>query len=696
MQSKNLLSARDRVADDGVLYESSTVKKRAQWHGSLGVVLASICVGALLVISRAGSPFERLGFDALFLTCPPAKIDDLIVVKLGDSAYRALGQTFPVFDRKLHAEFVRKLKADGARLVVFDVFFADPTPSDALLAAAIREHGNVVLGSDSAPVVHPLIKGTTQLDPAPAFIDLPGCRLGRVGLTRDSDLGVRKFLDDPADALSLHWVAAEAVGEVPAKAVAERERWIRYYGFGSSLPAIAFENALNAGPGYFRDKVVFIGGQPKTVYPSSEADEFFTALTRWTGETMAGVDIQATMFLNLVRREWLSKLRLEEELAIMGIAGLAFGALLSAMRPLPGLGLAAAGAALVWIAVIALSWSQRLWFNWAIIPLVQLPVAWLASAVFRMRRIERELGRAEVLETTERIRLDGAPAAVPQALEEMLPTLREPDRGTHVLIRDYELLRCVGRGAYGEVWLSRSVVGGYRAVKIVYRRNFGDERPFEREFEGVRNFEPISRSHPGWVSILHVARDDHGGHFYYVMEPADDLEGKPIDPATYRPKTLGALLTGRKRLPPAECIGIGIVLADALAALHDKGLVHRDVKPSNIVFMGGVAKLADIGLVSQAAKGGSFVGTEGYIPPEGPGTPLADIYSLGCVLFQAATGRNSPGRRAPEKEPEAEAETGEMKMLMEVIDRACESFYGKRFQTAAEMRDDLKRLARPN
>src|SRR5438874_11711060 len=64
------------------------------------------------------------------------------------------------------------------------------------------------------------------------------------------------------------------------------------------------------------------------------------------------------------------------------------------------------------------------------------------------------------------------------------------------IVPDHELLRCIGRGSYGEVWLARNVLGELRAVKIVYRNRFEHDRPFEREFEGIQKFEPISRAHP--------------------------------------------------------------------------------------------------------------------------------------------------------------------------------------------------------
>src|SRR3989442_388219 len=91
-------------------------------------------------------------------------------------------------------------------------------------------------------------------------------------------------------------------------------------------------------------------------------------------------------------------------------------------------------------------------------------------------------------------------------------------------IPDYEWLRSIGHGAYGVVWLARNVTGSFVALKVVSRAAFDHERPFEREFEGIKRFEPISRSDPSQLAILHVGRGD--GFFYYVMELADSV-GNP-------------------------------------------------------------------------------------------------------------------------------------------------------------------------
>jgi hypothetical protein len=69
------------------------------------------------------------------------------------------------------------------------------------------------------------------------------------------------------------------------------------------------------------------------------------------------------------------------------------------------------------------------------------------------------------------------------------------------VIPDHTLLRPIGRGAYGEVWLARNVMGAFRAVKVIWRSQFESERPYEREFAGIQRYEPVSRSSSGLVHV---------------------------------------------------------------------------------------------------------------------------------------------------------------------------------------------------
>jgi len=276
-------------------------------------------------------------------------------------------------------------------------------------------------------------------------------------------------------------------------------------------------------------------------------------------------------------------------------------------------------------------------------------------------------------------------------------------------IPDHTLRRPIGRGAYGEVWLAKNVMGAPRAVKIVWRRQFDTNRPYEREFAGIQRYEPVSRCADGLVHVLHVGRNDAEGYFYYVMELADPTvpmacqsqEPDPVhtpDPhdlpplVDYIPRTLRSDLKQLSVLPVSDCVRVALDVVGGLAKLHERGLVHRDVKPGNIIFVEGRAKLADIGLVSRESEGRTFVGTEGYIPPEGPGSPCADIYALGMVLYEAITGY--PPDRFP-KVPSAwfAAEAGtEALEFHAVVLKACEGDKARRYQSAEEMQADLALL----
>ncbi len=272
-------------------------------------------------------------------------------------------------------------------------------------------------------------------------------------------------------------------------------------------------------------------------------------------------------------------------------------------------------------------------------------------------------------------------------------------------ISDHTLLQRIGGGSYGDVWLARNALGSLRAVKIVYRAFYDDERPYRREFNGILKYEPVSRTHPCLMQVLHVGRNDSAGFFYYVMELADEASANSPAPDAdterrsggqeqkvppFRPRTLRSELAKGLRLAPHEAARVVLKLADALAQLHKHGLVHRDIKPANVIFVGGEPKLADIGLVTSVGDSRSFVGTEGFIPPEGPGTAQADIYSLGKLLYELATGRDRlefPQLPLGVREsPEGEA----LLDLNEVMTRACAPEPKDRYATVDQLRADLQ------
>lgn len=268
---------------------------------------------------------------------------------------------------------------------------------------------------------------------------------------------------------------------------------------------------------------------------------------------------------------------------------------------------------------------------------------------------------------------------------------------------DYYLDRLIGRGSYGEVWLAHTALGTRRAVKVVYRDSFDSERPYLREFAGIRAYEPIS-SHDSQVSVFHVGKNDEAGYFYYVMELADDAATlakpfplpptakPPASPPAYEAATLGILLKQRGRLPCAEALPLARSLASALDRLHGHGLVHRDIKPANIIFVDGRPKLADIGLVTSAAKADTLVGTTGYIPPEGPGTPAADLFSFGKVLYEVVTGHDRQEFPMLPDDLGQLADRGQLLEFNEIILKCCHLDPRERYTSGAEVLADLKRI----
>lgn len=256
-------------------------------------------------------------------------------------------------------------------------------------------------------------------------------------------------------------------------------------------------------------------------------------------------------------------------------------------------------------------------------------------------------------------------------------------------VPDFELIRCVGHGGFGQVWLATNRTTGHlRAVKVISLRGPGTTDPAGREITSITRLEETVRTHhPNLLDIHHVGKT--ADHLFYVMDPADDAAGGSASTAAgYRPATLqGRLEAGP--LPPEECLRHAQELLTALAHLHTAGMVHRDVKPANCLFVGGQLKLADFGLLAEADPQVSRVGTEKYMPPDGRMDTRADVYAAGLVIYEMLSGLpvdNFPrlGERAPEI-----ARSPILHRLNRLMLRACQPDPQQRFQDAREMLAEL-------
>jgi CHASE2 domain-containing sensor protein len=660
-----------------------TLSEHKFFRPAMGAVLAIAC-GLALWTMPVGEGWENASYDYLFRFGTPVVTNNIVVILMDNESYAdaELGQSRDApWDRSLHARLLNKLADDGCPLVVFDVTFRGPGKSqaDESLAAAMRRLPHLVLAAEQANIEQKGLDAAMPTLPWSFFLNAAHTNWGVAFFDFDLDMIVRRHwpFPNPGPYPSMPWVAATISGAHLSTAPAER--WIRYYNFDSALPGLSYSLALRKGPNYFHDKIVFIGNQPKMVLQSDpEHDTFGTAYTRRTGEAVGGVKILATSYLNLVRGDWLQRAAWPLEGLLLVVTGALTGIILSNFSRGRSIWVAAGVMFISAAAGIELSQVTNYWFPWLIVAGGQIPCA-LAWAIIVPLKIQEK------------------PKLAPKrTIVLSFPEDKPPDAP------DYELLQPpIGEGSFGKVWIVRNAIGQWQALKAVYQSKFGQNRhPYESEFRGLQKYKPVSEKHPGLLRIDLVSKMKDEGYFYYIMELGDaQASGWEKDPSSYKPRDLE---NTRKQsggpLPLSECIRIGSVLTDALNFLHSQGLTHRDIKTSNVIFVNGRPKLADIGLVTDIRppeKINTFVGTPGYMPPppEPTGTPQADIYAMGMLLYVISTGFD------PKFFPDIATtimkrrEHADFVRFDAIILKACQPDIKQRYQTASDMLRDLEKMS---
>jgi serine/threonine-protein kinase len=197
----------------------------------------------------------------------------------------------------------------------------------------------------------------------------------------------------------------------------------------------------------------------------------------------------------------------------------------------------------------------------------------------------------------------------------------------------YSRIRYLGGGGMAEVYLARDrELDRDVAFKVLRKQYTEDEQFVERFKREARN--AASLNHPNIVSI-HDRGETKDGAYYMVMEYVSG-------------GTLKERILKEQTLPAPEAASVAQQVAEALRAAHERGVIHRDIKPQNILMTeSGEAKVADFGIARAASsstvtKTGSIMGTAHYLSPEqalgNPATPRSDLYSLGVVLYEMLTG----------------------------------------------------------
>jgi CHASE2 domain-containing sensor protein len=613
-------------------------------------------------------------YDYLFRFGARAVTNKVSLIMMDNEAFDHFHKTRGQWDRSLHTRLLNKLADDGCPLVVMDCFFREARGprEDAELSNAMRRQRPLVLMAGLSRISDSRVEGMRPLLPAEPFLSAAGTNNWGVGwFDADTDWIVRRQwpFPSPGPYPSLAETAARVDGA--RLSGASQERWLRYYGETGQWTRFSYGSALDQPKNFFRDQIVFIGSEPATSIPGGDEDKFSTPYTRWTGEAVGGVEINLTAFLNLINDDWLRRPSGWMEGIILAAAGILLGAGLCQLRPMAALAVAAAAGAAVTLGAVSFSYLTNYWFPWLVIAGGQAPCA--LAWTFVAARILRP-----------------APAPASAAVAGAQPAPEIPG---------YELHHPpFGQGAYGRVWLARNAQGQWRAVKVIYLANFGqDPDPFEREFKGVSRYKAISDQHPGLLRVDFLS-EKLSGCFYYVMELGDSLEpGWENAPSTYKPHDLAGERSRSpgRRLAIRDCMRIGIKLSHALDFLHQQGLTHRDIKPQNILYVNGQPKLADLGLIAEIRPPDvlrTSVGTPGYMPPppELPGTPQADIYALGIMLYVLSTGRDTASFPEFATTLIRREDSAEFFALNNIILKACQPDPARRYATAIEMHAALQ------
>src|SRR4051812_4994294 len=259
------------------------------------------------------------------------------------------------------------------------------------------------------------------------------------------------------------------------------------------------------------------------------------------------------------------------------------------------------------------------------------------------------------------------------------------------------IVRKLGAGGMADVYLAEDQELGRRiAIKILNDRHANDEQFIERFRREAKNAAALN--HPNIVSIYDRGEAEHT--YYIAMEFLDG-------------RTLKELVVGRGPAPVKVAVEYARQILSALRFAHRHGIVHRDIKPHNVlVDREGRVKVTDFGIAragtSQMTEAGSIVGTAQYLSPEqARGTEVdqrSDLYSLGVVLYELLTGQTPFDGDTPVEiamkhlsaapRPPSQIRHDVPHDLDTVVTRALAKDPAARYQSADEMEADLERLLR--
>ena len=382
------------------------LKRLARPLSILAGCLLAIGVGFACLHYPFAEPLTRTSYDLPFVWRATLDTHEIVLVYLDEESAKQLHQPIDdIWNRTLHVPLLERLTKEGARLAVYDIIFdtasSDPA-RDAAFANALQGFGKAILGG-GIEFVQPMggVKQERTLAPIkPLRKAAAGWGL-MVFKPVDADYTVRQLFPGTSDIPTGTWKAAEVLGAPATHAPREAavQRWINYYGPKNTFSSVNLAQALDPQglpPGFFKDKIVMVGGRSAVSYLAAGRDEFGTPYSRGAHQFTSGTEIHATVLLNLLRGEWLTRVPDKWEAAILIFVGLFAGAL-AALRP----SLAVVSGLIVSFLITCMAfwfvWHKHVWFDWMVPAAVQMPLglAWSVGSQYLLEsRRRKELRRA--------------------------------------------------------------------------------------------------------------------------------------------------------------------------------------------------------------------------------------------------------------------------------------------------------------
>ena len=580
----------------------SWANHRFDWVGYLLAALVAITIG---LAAYAVDLFDALEFDTVDARyqvrgtreAPP----DLAVVAVDDKTFSDLGEQWP-FPRSLHGDLIRVLDEAGVKVIAYDVQFTERTTNaeDNALIRAVDAADGVVLatievGKNGETNIFGGDEVLQQIGATPANTQIP-----------PSSGGVFRYVPYSTRGLKSFSVVAHEVGSgetVDPDSLDPEGVTIDFHGPAETITTYSFSDVLNGEipAEKLEGKTVVVGAVSpdlQDVHPTPMGG----------GELMAGPEIQANAIATLAAGLPLGPAPGAVNVVLIVLLG--FVAPMASIRLKQWASLAvAAGAGLLFLIGAQLAFNSGS-IVVVVYPLLALIVGYIGSLAIRQLLANRQVRRQERIIAGE------------------LPPGAE--------FAGHTIIELAGRGGMGVLYRAvHTQLGVTRGLKMI-APEYADDEDFRTRFERESRMA-ASIEHPNVIPINDIGEED--GLLYISMRFIDG-------------KDMSQLIAEKGRLDPRDAVMIVDQVGFALDAAHAAGLIHRDVKPGNVLLeestRGYHAYLTDFGCTKSTNEAtmtatGMIVGTIDFMPPEQfEGSDVdgrADVYALGCLCFRALTGR---------------------------------------------------------